>query len=139
VRRALWRLYCSAVFMAAGSVASGIAHVKDDWHWVVMASASAVECDIRSKVDAGGLQLEAIARSNERVRGEYVFTVLKQSSSGTTESQQSGDFAIERRGDVVLTTVVLEAAARGHYGAKLTVTWDHGRVVCQSPEASDRT
>jgi hypothetical protein len=139
VGRALLSVFCGSVFTAAGSVASGMAHVEYDWHWGVMASASAVECDIRSKVDAGGLQLEAIARSNEKVRGEYVFTVLKQSSSGTTQSQQSGDFAIERRGDVVLTTVVLEVAARGHYQANLSITWDHGRVACQSPEAPDRT
>jgi hypothetical protein len=123
----------------ASSGASGMTYVQRDRHSVVMASASAVKCDIRTKADAEGIRLEATARSKERVQGEYVFTVLKQSSSGTSQTEQSGEFALERGGETVLTTVVLDAAARDHYRASLTMTWDHGRVACQSPEASDGT
>jgi hypothetical protein len=138
MRRALPVVFCGVVLAVIGSVASGMTYVKDDGRRAVMASASAVKCDIRSRVDAGGIRLEAIARSKESIPGEYVFTVLKQSSSGTSQTEQSGEFAIERGGEAVLTTVVLDAAARDHYRANLTITWDHGRVACQSPEESDR-
>jgi hypothetical protein len=105
-----------------------------------MASTSAVKCDIRSRASASGFWLQAIARSDERLEGEYVFTVLKQSGSGTSESTHSGEFSIEHAGGaVVLTTVILESSARYHYRANLAITWDHGRVACQSPEESDRT
>jgi hypothetical protein len=138
VRRALLRVLSSVALAAAGSAASGMTYVQHDRHRVVMASASAVKCDIRSRVEADGIRLEAIARSKESVQGEYVFSVLKQSSSGSSQSEQGGDFTIAHGGDAVLTTVFLDAAARDHYRANLTITWDHGRVACQSPEASDR-
>jgi hypothetical protein len=91
------------------------------------------ECFIRAEPVSGLLRLEAVARSNEALRGRYSLSVLKRSASGTSSNSQSGSFSLSPGRDGILTTLMLEGSAQGHYQAKLTVTWDQGSVSCVSP------
>jgi hypothetical protein len=90
-------------------------------------------CHIHAVEQHGMLRLEAVARGSEPVRGQYRFEVLKQSSSGTSQNSQSGEFDLQPNRDDILTTVILDGSAVGHYQAKLTLKSDTGSVTCVSP------
>jgi hypothetical protein len=90
-------------------------------------------CSIRVMEQPGALRLEAVVRASKAVAGRYVFGVMKQSSTGTSQNSQSGDFSVKAGGEQVVTSVVLDASARGHYSAKLSLDWKQGRNSCQAP------
>lgn len=72
--------------------------------------------------DAGGLlRLQAIGRAETAISGRYAFTVRKRNAGGSTDNNQSGTFMLAPRHDRVLTTVMLEAAVKGHYAAHLSL------------------
>lgn len=90
-------------------------------------------CHIHAIEQHGMLRLEAVATGEKPVRGQYRFEVLKQSSSGTSQNVQSGAFDLQPNRDDVLTTVILDGSAIGHYQARLTLKSDTGSVTCVSP------
>jgi hypothetical protein len=92
-----------------------------------------VACRIVASDAAGLLQLEAIAQSRRALAGAYVFTVSKHSASGVSDSTQSGQVALEAGRPSILTRIALDGSAKGHYSAKLSLTWDQGSVSCLSP------
>ena len=93
----------------------------------------AVECVIRAQPDNDFLRLEAIVRSDAPVSGQYSFVIAKQSSSGSTNNTQSGSFALQNEPEKVLTTLILDRSAIGHYRAELELQSDRGRFTCTSP------
>ena len=79
------------------------------------------------------LRLNAIANGRKQASGEYVFEVAKTSESGTSQNVQSGGFAVDADQETILTTVLLEGTAVGHYQARLTIISNSGRISCVSP------
>lgn len=96
-------------------------------------AASAIECRISATVADGMLRLNAIANGRKQASGEYVFEVAKTSESGTSQNVQSGGFAVDADQETILTTVLLEGTAVGHYQARLTIISNSGRISCVSP------
>ena len=93
-----------------------------------------IGCQIRATSQNDMLRLEAVANGPETATGTYRLDVLKQSPSGTSQNVQSGAFTLEAGRDAILTTVVLDGSARGHYRARLTLdTKEFGSVSCVSP------
>jgi hypothetical protein len=93
----------------------------------------AVECVIRAQPEKEFLRLEAVVRSDAPVSGQYSFVIAKQSSSGSTNNTQSGTFALQNEPEKVLTTLILDRSAIGHYRAELSLQSDRGRFTCTSP------
>ena len=92
-----------------------------------------VVCRIVASDEAGLLRLDATAQSQRALAGAYVFTVSKHSASGVSENVQSGQAMLEAGRRATLTSIVLDGSAKGHYSAKLSLTWDQGSVSCLSP------
>jgi hypothetical protein len=93
----------------------------------------AVECVIRAQPEKDFLRLEAVVRSDAPVSGQYSFVIAKQSSTGSTNNTQSGSFALQNEPEKVLTTLILDRSAIGHYRAELSLQSDRGRFTCTSP------
>jgi hypothetical protein len=93
----------------------------------------AVECVIRAQPEKEFLRLEAVVRSDAPVSGQYSFVIAKQSSTGSTNNTQSGSFALQNEPEKVLTTLILDRSAIGHYRAELSLQSDRGRFKCTSP------
>jgi hypothetical protein len=92
-----------------------------------------IECVIRAQPDKDFLRLEAIVRSDKPVAGQYSFFVAKRSSTGDSNNTQSGAFALQGKPEQVLTTLILDRSAIGHYHAELALQSDQGRFTCTSP------
>ncbi len=93
-----------------------------------------IACQIRVTSQNDMLRLEAVANGRETATGTYRLDVLKQSPSGTSQNVQSGAFELNADRDAILTTIVLDGSARGHYRARLTLdTKEFGTVSCVSP------
>jgi hypothetical protein len=92
-----------------------------------------VECRIDATSSSGLLRLQAIGHSGAKVSGRYQFSISKHNAAGSTANQQSGDFTLAPREDRVIATIMLEAAADGHYSAQLSLHWDGGSVSCHAP------
>jgi hypothetical protein len=93
-----------------------------------------IGCQIRVTSQNDMLRLEAVANGPKQATGTYRLDVLKQSPSGTSQNVQSGAFELDAGRDAILTTVVLDGSARGHYRARLTLdTKEFGSVSCVSP------
>ncbi|WP_213772751.1 curli-like amyloid fiber formation chaperone CsgH [Bradyrhizobium sp. dw_78] len=88
---------------------------------------------IRAQPDRDFLRLEAVVRSDAPVAGQYSFVIAKQSSTGSSNNTQSGTFALQNAPEQVLTTVILDRSAIGHYRAELSLQSDLGRFTCTSP------
>jgi hypothetical protein len=91
-----------------------------------------IECVIRAQPEKDFLRLEAIVRSETQIAGQYNFVIAKQSSTGSSNNTQSGTFALQA-GEKVLTTLVLDHSAIGHYHAELSLQSDRGSFTCTSP------
>ncbi|PTM41478.1 hypothetical protein C8D03_3022 [Bosea sp. 124] len=92
-----------------------------------------LQCQIRAENTGSALRLQAVARSQSPASGQYRLSILKQNASGTSQNMQSGSFSIGPGQERVLTTVLLEQAAIGHYEASLSLESDHGSISCTSP------
>jgi hypothetical protein len=92
-----------------------------------------IECVIRAQADKDFLKLEAVVRSTEPIAGQYSFVVAKRSSTGDSNNTQSGAFALQGKPEQVLTSLILDRSAIGHYRAELSLQSDHGRFTCTSP------
>jgi len=93
-----------------------------------------IGCQIRATPQSDMLRLEAMANAPRIATGTYRFEIFKQSSTGTSQNIQSGAFNIEAGHDKILTTVVLDGSALGHYRARLTLqSPEFGSVSCVSP------
>jgi len=96
-------------------------------------AAPAIECVIRAEPETGGLRIAALARAAAPARGQYRLQVAKHSASGRTSTVQSGAFTLQAGQEQVLTTVVLDRSAIGHYRAELTLQSDQEISSCTSP------
>lgn len=92
-----------------------------------------LNCLIRAEPSDGFLRLQAIVRAGQSTSGRYRLSVSKHSASGTSENLQSGTFNVAAHGERILTTVVLDRSAVGHYRAALSIESDLGKVSCSSP------
>jgi hypothetical protein len=92
-----------------------------------------LQCAIRADLDNGFVRLEAIAESDEAVKGHYTLSVIKRSSTGASRNNQSGGFELTASREQVLTTIVLDPSTAGHYLAELSLTSNRGSVTCRSP------
>jgi hypothetical protein len=96
-------------------------------------AAPAIECVIRAEPETGGLRIAALARAAAPASGQYRLQVAKHSASGRTSTVQSGAFTLQAGQEQVLTTVVLDRSAIGHYRAELTLQSDQEISSCTSP------
>lgn len=94
---------------------------------------AAIECAIRTELADGSLRLDAIARSDAAVAGQYRFLVVKRSSTGSSNNTQNGTFVLPDAGERILTTLVLDRSAVGNYSAELSLQTNSGGVTCTSP------
>jgi hypothetical protein len=93
-----------------------------------------IGCSIKATPQSDMLRLEAVANGRKVADGTYRFEILKLSSTGTSQSVQSGAFHVDAARDEILTTVVLDGSALGHYRARLTLeSKEYGSVSCVSP------
>lgn len=92
-----------------------------------------IDCQIHKTVQSGVLRLDAIVGSRASSQGLYRFNVVKNASSGSSQNVQSGEFALERGQSSILTTVVLDDSAVGHYTATLVIESQSGSITCVSP------
>lgn len=92
-----------------------------------------VVCEIRVSEIQGGLRLEAVAGTHRPVNGSYRLSVVKDSESGKSTNIQSGVFQAEAAQEQIVTTVVLDRSAAGHYKAILSLKWEDGQQSCSSP------
>jgi hypothetical protein len=93
-----------------------------------------IGCQIRVTPQNEMLRLEAVANGRESSTGTYRFEILKQSPTGTSQNLQSGAFTLDAGRDAILTTIVIDGSARGHYRARLTLdSQEFGSVSCVSP------
>jgi hypothetical protein len=98
------------------------------------AAAMTIGCHIRVTTQGDALRLEAVADGRSAASGTYRFEVSKISSTGTSQNVQSGEFRLHPNRDELLTTVILDGSAVGHYSARLTLnSTEFGSVSCVSP------
>jgi hypothetical protein len=95
--------------------------------------AIAIECVIRAQPAKDFLRLEAVARSDAPAVGEYRFSVVKQSATGSSNNAQSGSFVLKAGQEQVLSTLILDRSAIGNYRAELSLQSDRERFTCTSP------
>jgi hypothetical protein len=95
--------------------------------------ATDLTCAIRVDLDKGFVRLEAIVQSDGAVIGQYDLNVVKNSATGTSRNNQSGGFQLIAASRQVLTTIVLDPSAAGHYRAELSLQSNRGRASCSSP------
>jgi hypothetical protein len=117
----------AAVTAACGLMSAGFAAAEES------SPATPIECHIKTTQDSGFLRLQAIGSSNAPVSGHYVFSISKRNAAGSSENTESGDFTLAPGQDRVLATVMLEAAASGHFSADLSLSWSGGRISCRAP------
>ena len=103
------------------------------WAPVQAAPTTSINCQIRVTANKEAVRLEAVASTQKPASGRYQFRILKESVSGTSQNVQSGSFDLQADRESVLTTVILDGSAMGHYQAKLTVDSDIGNTSCVSP------
>jgi hypothetical protein len=97
-------------------------------------SAATIGCHIRATSQSNALRLEAMAKGEKAASGTYRFEVSKISSSGSSQNVQSGAFRLQPDRDELLTTVILDGTALGHYRARLILdSAEFGSVSCASP------
>ncbi|WP_425280310.1 curli-like amyloid fiber formation chaperone CsgH [Methyloferula stellata] len=94
---------------------------------------SALECQIRVSAMPNGLRLEAVANARASVTGRYRLSVAKDSASGSSQNLQSGDFKLDVGQQRILSTLLLDSSAIGHYRATLSLEWEQGHESCSSP------
>ena len=93
-----------------------------------------IGCQIRATPQSDMLRLEAVANARKAADGNYRFEIFKQSSTGTSQNVQSGAFNVGADRDEILTTVVLDGSAMGHYRARLILeSEEFGSVSCVAP------
>lgn len=97
------------------------------------AAPSAIKCDIRTTAEDGLLRIEVVATAARPTTGSYRLVVTKTSATGISENHQSGSFELSPGDETVLTTIILDGSARGHYRASLIVESGLGRISCVSP------
>jgi hypothetical protein len=105
-------------------------------HTVTSQDSADVQCLIRAKPMAGGMELEAVVASETPLSGTYQFDVRKAGSAGTSSSAQSGDFDAAS-GEAVVGHVNLGLEPGATYNAELVVRWNDHEAKCAAtgPEA----
>jgi hypothetical protein len=120
------RMVVVDVIIAAGGVSAGLSPLQAK-------QASTIDCEIRMTAQSGAVRLSAMTGVRKPASGQYRFEVSKSSPIGTSQSAQSGAFDLEAGQETLLTTVVIEEGAVGHYTAKLILDTDLGSTSCVSP------
>jgi hypothetical protein len=93
-----------------------------------------IECAIKAEPTQNSLQLEAVVRANSPVTGRYSFVISKQSATGTSSTTQSGNFVLQNSPEQIVSTVILDRSAIGHYRAELSLQSNLGSFECTSPK-----
>jgi hypothetical protein len=88
-----------------------------------------VACDIRITGGDDGVRIEPIAISSFALSGDYEFAVVKESSGGTSESTQAGEFKATAGQPEILSAATLDS--EGSVTARLTLRWDGGHTWCE--------
>lgn len=97
-----------------------------------VAPATALVCDVRASLEPEGLRLQAIAGGTIAVTGRYTLSVAKEGASGSSRNLQSGDFQTDGAHEQILSSVILDRSAAGHYRATLSLDWNEGQMSCSS-------
>lgn len=124
-QRTVLTAFCGSLWLLSQNGFSAVA--------LPAAHSSAAECRIRVSDDPAGLHLEAVADAKAAVAGHYKLSVVKESTSGSSQNVESGDFHADGTHEQILATVMLDRSAIGHYRATLSLDWDEGHVSCSSP------
>ncbi|OPF96565.1 curli-like amyloid fiber formation chaperone CsgH [Rhodopseudomonas palustris] len=92
-----------------------------------------LDCEIRTTPDGNLLRIDAILHAQNAAAGEYQLNVFKQSTSGVSQSAQSGTFELTGPADQVLTSVIVDQSPAAKARSELTIRSNQGSVSCASP------
>lgn len=86
-------------------------------------------CQLRVDDDGDRIVLEGVVFARRSASGSYQMRVSQESTGGSSNIAQSGDFIVESGSTASLGTVSLSNRV-SRYVAKLTVQWDDGAADC---------
>jgi hypothetical protein len=86
-------------------------------------------CQLRVDDDGDSIVLEGVVFARKPASGSYQMRVSQESTGGSSNIAQSGDFIVESGSTASLGTVSLSNRV-SRYVAKLTVQWDDGAADC---------
>jgi hypothetical protein len=110
-----------------------MAAVSPGYLWKSTQAVSPITCRISASVADGMLRLNAVAIGRTQANGEYSFEVAKTGESGTSQNVLSGSFVVDADQETILTTVLLNGTAVGHYRARLTLILQSETISCVLP------
>lgn len=94
---------------------------------------SSIECEIRSRHVAAGVELTGIIRALRPVRGDYSFSVLSEGSGGASNVHQNGLFAASPDEPAVVGAVVVNSGAGSSVSVRLLVHSEDGEL-CEAAQ-----
>jgi hypothetical protein len=86
-------------------------------------------CQLRVDDDGDSIVLEGVVFARKPASGSYQMRVSQESTGGSSNIAQSGDFIVKSGSTASLGTVSLSNRV-SRYVAKLTVQWDDGASDC---------
>jgi hypothetical protein len=86
-------------------------------------------CQLHVNRDGDSIVLEGVVFARRSASGSYQMRVSQESTGGSSNIAQSGDFIVESGSTASLGTVSLSNRV-SRYVAKLTVQWDDGAADC---------
>ena len=86
-------------------------------------------CQLRVDDDGDSIVLEGVVFARKPASGSYQMRVSQESTGGSSNIAQSGDFIVKSGSTASLGTVSLSNRV-SRYVAKLTVQWDDGAADC---------
>lgn len=87
-----------------------------------------IQCEIRSRPGASGLELTGVLWSERDLSGDYSFIVDSHGPGGVSQVAQRGRFNIAAGGSHILGTVTVNATASGSFLARFTVRTADGEA-----------
>lgn len=87
---------------------------------------SNIQCEIRSRPVANGLELVGVVWAPHQVQGEYSFSVTSKGSGGSSNVSQSGVFVLEPNEAKMLGKVMVNSGAGSSFAARLSINAANG-------------
>jgi len=121
VSRPQYLLWC---IILAGTIVVGLAQKAD--------AMSDIQCEIRSRPFAAGMEVSGFVWSDHNAVGSYSFIVNKEGSSGSSHVVQRGLLSLEANHPQIVGTISVNTRSGDKYLARLTVTAEGNDYVCST-------
>lgn len=87
---------------------------------------SIIQCEIRSRPVANGLELTGVVWAPQPMQGDYRFSVSSEGSGGRSNVAQSGVFALDPNQPSMIGKVVVNSGAGSSFVARLSIHTENG-------------